>query len=168
MVVARMATDSNTLLELLRPVEDPEIPGLSIVDLGVVRSAVDEGSLVRVAITPTYSGCPALEVMKEEIEAQLVAKGYSSVIVEIQHSPPWTSQWITEAGRSVLKASGIAPPEGEPELYQIGSYSSPEAVGCPRCDGRFTELKSEYGPTSCKSIWYCKSCQEPFEYFKSF
>ena len=154
---------------ILRSVPDPEIPVLSVVDLGIVRhvrwSDGDSGeSTLHVGITPTYSGCPATEVIRGSIETALAQGGYGDAVVEDMLSPPWTSDWLTEEGRQKLRAFGIAPPEQ--------SVSSPRhlvrapVVACPRCSSRATERVSEFGSTPCKAHYRCTSCLEPFDYFK--
>ncbi len=150
---------------LLAQVLDPEIPVLSIVDLGIVREVRQEADgRLRVAITPTYSGCPATEVIRGLVRAALDAGGYSDAILEEVLSPPWTSDWLTPAGREKLRAFGIAPPEE--------SVASPRqlrgalAVSCPRCGSRATTRVSEFGSTPCKAHYRCGACGEPFDYFK--
>ena len=151
--------------ELLAKVLDPEIPVLSIVDLGIVREVRQQADgRVKVAITPTYSGCPATEVIRVLVRAALDAGGHADAIVEEQLSPAWTSDWLTPAGREKLRAFGIAPPEE--------SVASPRqlvgapAVSCPRCGSRSTERISEFGSTPCKAHYRCGACGEPFDYFK--
>jgi ring-1,2-phenylacetyl-CoA epoxidase subunit PaaD len=155
--------------EVLNSVPDPEIPVLSVVDLGIVRhvrwSAGEDGrSVLNVGITPTYSGCPATEVIRHSIETALDQEGYTDAIVEDVLSPPWTSDWLTEEGRRKLASFGIAPPEK--------SVSSPRhlfrapVVACPRCASQATERISEFGSTPCKAHYRCTSCLEPFDYFK--
>ncbi|MBV8342655.1 MAG: phenylacetate-CoA oxygenase subunit PaaJ [Gammaproteobacteria bacterium] len=142
---------------LLGAVPDPEIPVLSVVDLGIVRevSCASDGRL-RVRITPTYSGCPATEVIRREVRAALDAGGFADALLEEQLSPPWTSDWLTAAGREKLRAFGIAPPEA-PER---------RLVTCPRCGSRSGERVSEFGSTPCKAHYRCAACGEPFDYFK--
>ena len=155
--------------EVLNSVPDPEIPVLSVVDLGIVRhvrwSAGEDGrSVLNVGITPTYSGCPATEVIRHSIETALDQEGYTGAIIEDVLSPPWTSDWLTEEGRRKLESFGIAPP--------AGVVSSPRhlfhapVVACPRCASRATERVSEFGSTPCKAHYRCTSCLEPFDYFK--
>ena len=151
--------------KLLARVPDPEIPVLSIVDLGIVREVRQEADgRMRVAITPTYSGCPATEVIRTLVRAALDAGGYADAILEEMLSPPWTSDWLTAAGREKLRAFGIAPPEGSATSPRqlLGS----PAVSCPRCGSRATERVSEFGSTPCKAHYRCGACGEPFDYFK--
>jgi ring-1,2-phenylacetyl-CoA epoxidase subunit PaaD len=151
--------------ELLAAVSDPEIPVLSIIDLGIVRYVRhDRGGRMHVGITPTYSGCPATDVIRATVRAALDSGGCADVILEEVLSPPWTSDWLTPRGRGKLRAFGIAPPEhavGTPRgLWQ------PLTVTCPRCGGRSTERVSEFGSTPCKAHYRCRRCGEPFDYFK--
>jgi ring-1,2-phenylacetyl-CoA epoxidase subunit PaaD len=152
---------------VLDSVPDPEIPILNVVDLGIVRYVRWSGahdSVLRVGITPTYSGCPATEVIRHSIETTLDREGYAGAVIEEVLSPPWTSDWLTEEGRRKLKSFGIAPPER--------SVSSPRqlfrtpVVACPRCGSQATERVSEFGSTPCKAHYRCTSCLEPFDYFK--
>jgi ring-1,2-phenylacetyl-CoA epoxidase subunit PaaD len=156
---------------VLESVPDPEIPVLSVVDLGIVRHvrwvAAEEGQAVlHVGITPTYSGCPATEVIRHSVRTALDQAGYAEAVVEEMLSPPWTSDWLTESGRRKLESFGIAPPSR--------SVSSPRhlfrapVVACPRCSSLDTERISEFGSTPCKAHYRCKACLEPFDYFKCF
>ncbi|HEV3181321.1 MAG TPA: 1,2-phenylacetyl-CoA epoxidase subunit PaaD [Steroidobacteraceae bacterium] len=150
---------------LLARVLDPELPVLSIVDLGIVREVRQEADgRMRIAITPTYSGCPATEVIRTLVRAALDAGGYADAILEEVLSPPWTSDWLTPAGREKLRAFGIAPPEREVESPRQLLQAS--AVSCPRCGSRATERVSEFGSTPCKAHYRCSACGEPFDYFK--
>lgn len=135
---------------VLKRVPDPEIPVVSILDLGIVRS-VDED---RVTITPTYSGCPATDVIERTIREELDKAGFADVRIETQLSPPWTTDWISEAGRQALLRYGIAPPD------------LAKAATCPQCGSTDTEEVSRFGSTPCKAQWRCKSCLEPFDRFK--
>jgi len=139
--------------EWLGDVPDPEIPVLSILDLGIVRD-VSIGDTVTVTLTPTYSGCPATEVIEQSVLLALKGHGLDDVAVNRVLAPPWTTDWITESGRDKLRQYGIAPPSRRRE------------IACPQCESLQTELVSEFGSTACKSSWRCKDCLEPFEYFK--
>ena len=142
----------------LASVADPEIPVLSIVDLGIVRRVVVRaGEPLRVALTPTYSGCPATEVIRAQVRSALRAHGFGDALLEEELNPPWSSDWLSAQGREKLKAFGIAPPQ------------SPDArlpVACPRCGSLATERLSEFGSTPCKAHHRCRSCAEPFDHFK--
>ena len=135
---------------VLKEVPDPEIPAVSVLDLGIVRS-VEEA---RVIITPTYSGCPATDFIERSIREALDAAGYRDVAIETQLSPPWTTDWISEEGREKLRAYGIAPPE------------LAKSATCPRCGSTDTEEVSRFGSTPCKAQWRCRDCLEPFDLFK--
>jgi ring-1,2-phenylacetyl-CoA epoxidase subunit PaaD len=151
---------------LLAAVSDPEIPVLSIVDLGIVRYVrQDPLGRLHVGITPTYSGCPATEVIRAAVRAALDAGGCADVILDEVLSPPWTSDWLTRAGREKLRAFGIAPPE-ESVSSPRALWQPPLAVTCPRCGARATEHVSEFGSTPCKAHYRCRGCGEPFDYFK--
>lgn len=150
---------------LLAEVPDPEIPVLSIVDLGIVRHVRrDPDGRLHVGLTPTYSGCPATEVIRVAVRAALDAAGLADAVLEEVLSPPWTTEWLTDAGRTKLKAFGIAPPE-EPVSSPRRLWHAP-LVTCPRCGSRATERVSEFGSTPCKAHYRCRACQEPFDYFK--
>ncbi|NDC39967.1 MAG: phenylacetate-CoA oxygenase subunit PaaJ [Chitinophagia bacterium] len=149
---------------LLGDVKDPEVPALSILDLGIVRDVQVEGTEVTVKITPTYSGCPAMDVISIGIRMALMGQGFSKVNVAQQLSPAWTTDWMTETGKEKLKAYGIAPPQRKSSQH-LGLFEE-EPTDCPRCGSNDTALVSRYGPTSCKALYKCNSCKEPFELFK--
>ena len=148
----------------LEDVRDPEIPVVSVVELGLVRHVNVGGSRVRVGLTPTFAGCPALAVIQAEVETRLRGLGAAEVEVELQLDPPWTTDLITEAGRAKLKAFGLAPPPRHGGLIQIIFADSAQ---CPRCNSTNTSLKNTFGPTLCRALYYCNDCQEPFEQFKA-
>jgi ring-1,2-phenylacetyl-CoA epoxidase subunit PaaD len=159
------AVREQQVWELLAAVPDPEIPVLSIVDLGIVRGVrLEPDGRMHVAITPTYSGCPATDVIRTMVRAALDAAGYRDAILEEVLSPPWTSDWLTPAGRDKLRSFGIAPPE-EPVANARRLWHA-AAVTCPRCGSRDSERVSEFGSTPCKAHYRCRSCHEPFDYFK--
>jgi ring-1,2-phenylacetyl-CoA epoxidase subunit PaaD len=144
-------------------VVDPEIPVLTIADLGVLREVEVKNGRVEVAITPTYSGCPAMNMIAVEVALALENAGFSKPNVRTVLSPAWTTDWMNEEGRSKLKAYGIAPPlpaSSRRALFGV------QQVSCPQCGSEETELLSEFGSTACKALWRCKSCREPFDYFK--
>ncbi|MEW6639097.1 MAG: 1,2-phenylacetyl-CoA epoxidase subunit PaaD [Pseudomonadota bacterium] len=144
-------------------VVDPEIPVLTIADLGVLRDVTVQGEAVEVSITPTYSGCPAMNMIALEIELALAKAGIRNARINTVLSPAWTTDWMSEDGRAKLKAYGIAPPQaGGGRRALFGA----QQVACPQCGSTDTELLSEFGSTSCKALWRCKSCREPFDYFK--
>jgi ring-1,2-phenylacetyl-CoA epoxidase subunit PaaD len=144
-------------------VVDPEIPVLTIADLGVLREVTLCDGRVEVAITPTYSGCPAMNMIALEIELALEREGFRNPKIRTVLSPAWTTDWMSEDGRRKLKAYGIAPPAGTSSRRALFGV---QAVACPQCGSDDTELLSEFGSTSCKALWRCKSCREPFDYFK--
>ena len=144
-------------------VVDPEIPVLSIVDLGVLRGVRIEGDEVKVTITPTYSGCPAMRVIERELEAALRAAGIDKFRIETVLAPAWTTDWLSAEGRQKLIAFGIAPPAGAASRRALFSA---DAVTCPHCGSGETERISEFGSTACKALYRCLSCAEPFDYFK--
>ncbi|WP_128924488.1 1,2-phenylacetyl-CoA epoxidase subunit PaaD [Bradyrhizobium guangxiense] len=144
-------------------VVDPEIPVLTIADLGVLRDVAVAGDHVEVAITPTYSGCPAMNMIALEIELALERAGFHQSTVHTVLSPAWTTDWMSEEGRQKLRAYGIAPPQASSSRRALFGA---QAVTCPQCGSENTELLSEFGSTSCKALWRCKSCREPFDYFK--
>jgi len=145
------ADEAERILAVVAEVPDPEVPAVSVVDLGIVRSVRSD----RVVITPTYTGCPATEVIERDIRAALDAAGYRHVRIETALSPAWTTDWITPEGRAKLHAYGIAPP-----------VARGAAVACPQCGSSDTVEISRFGSTACKSLWRCRACAEPFDLFK--
>ena len=148
---------------------DPEVPVLSVIDLGIVRDIREEGGAVIVDVTPTYSGCPAMQVIESDITAALHNAGASSVRVNTVFQPAWTTDWISEDARERLRAYGIAPPTGAAAVATelVSLKRRVETIACPRCGSVNTEQRSEFGSTACKAIWYCNNCREPFEYLKA-
>ncbi len=163
-----MSADANLelrarVVEVLQDVVDPEIPVLSIDDLGVLHDVTVRDGQVEVAITPTYSGCPAIDIITLEIELALARSGIGNAQVRLVLSPAWTTAWMTEAGRRKLKEYGVAPPVvggGRRALF------GRDEVDCPRCGSGDTGLIADFGSTSCKALWRCHGCREPFDYFK--
>ncbi len=152
----------------LQEVPDPEIPVLSVVDLGVVRDVAFEGDACVVVITPTYSGCPAMREITEDISQVLARHGIGEVRVETRLSPAWTTDWMSEKGRAALKDYGIAAPAQQAiDISGISRRNAGPAIECPRCGSRDTRLVSNFGSTSCKALYRCVSCREPFDYFKT-
>jgi ring-1,2-phenylacetyl-CoA epoxidase subunit PaaD len=144
-------------------VVDPEIPVLTIADLGVLRDVAVTNGHVEVAITPTYSGCPAMNMIGLEIELALEREGFRNPTIRTVLSPAWTTDWMSEQGRQKLKEYGIAPPLAANSRRALFGV---QEVACPQCGSGDTELLSEFGSTSCKALWRCRSCREPFDYFK--
>jgi ring-1,2-phenylacetyl-CoA epoxidase subunit PaaD len=158
-------TAVSEIWELLEEVKDPEVPVLSVVDLGIIRDVKTEGDEITIVITPTYSGCPAMDVIAMDIRLKLVEKGYRKVKVVQQLSPAWTTDWMTENGKEKLKGFGIAPPNPK-QQYCTSEMFREESVQCPRCNSYHTQLISEFGSTACKSMYRCLDCHEAFDYFK--
>ena len=154
----------EVLAPILREVSDPEIPVLSILDMGVVRSARIIDKKAFISITPTYSGCPAMDVIGDDIKIALDKAGYKAE-VKLVLSPAWTTDWITEAGREALEKYGIAPPL-EPEADKDALLGGKKIVKCTNCGSSNTKLVSQFGSTACKALFQCGDCQEPFDYFK--
>ncbi|RAX47251.1 phenylacetate-CoA oxygenase subunit PaaJ [Arthrobacter sp. AQ5-06] len=147
---------------------DPEIPVLTIEDLGILRDVqVTEDEKVRVTITPTYSGCPAMDAIRDDLKAAFAREGYKATAVDLVLAPAWTTDWMTDAGKAKLKAYGIAPPSG---MAAAGGHNGPVrlslAVKCPQCSSLNTRELTRFGSTSCKALYVCKDCLEPFDYFK--
>ena len=163
---------------VLAQIPDPEVPAVTLCDLGMVRSVQESGDVLEVALTPTYSGCPATEMIEQSVVDGLQSAGLGPVQVKLQRAPAWTTEWITPEGRDKLRAYGIAPPGAvqahEPitlrfmprEQYQQQRAGTAAEIACPRCGSLHTERLAAYGSTACKALYRCISCQEPFEYFK--
>lgn len=152
----------------LEQVSDPEIPVLSVVDLGLIRDIQWEGSTCVVTITPTYSGCPAMHVIADDIKDELRRHGIADVQVRTVLSPAWTTDWMTPKGRAALKGYGIAPPQEKAiDVSGISRSARAVAVDCPHCGSSHTRLISHFGSTSCKALYRCNQCGEPFDYFKA-
>jgi ring-1,2-phenylacetyl-CoA epoxidase subunit PaaD len=152
--------------DLMESIPDPEIPVISIVDLGIVRSVVVEEKATIVYITPTYSGCPAIELIRWNIKAVLDKNGYKNIEIRNQLSPAWTTDWISDSGKMKLKAYGIAPPTPTRQTCNNELFARHVAVQCPRCNSYHSRLISNFGSTPCKSMHQCMDCLEPFEAFK--
>jgi ring-1,2-phenylacetyl-CoA epoxidase subunit PaaD len=153
----------------LESVMDPEVPVLSVIELGIVRDIVSDpaSSAVTVTVTPTYSGCPAMHAIEAEITAALRAAGFRDVALKTVYAPAWTTDWIAEPAREKLRSYGIAPPgPALTELVPLGR--APRRLACPFCGSADTSLVSEFGATACKSLYSCHSCRQPFEHFKPF
>ncbi|MBT9484027.1 1,2-phenylacetyl-CoA epoxidase subunit PaaD [Sediminibacterium sp.] len=153
---------TNAIWKILETVKDPEVPVLSVVDLGVIRAVALEEQRVTVTITPTYTGCPAMDMISMHIKMALNTAGYQTTIQTVL-SPAWTTDWMTENGKQQLKAYGIAPPMGK-SFDQ--SYLDNLIVPCPQCNSTHTVLVSQFGSTACKALYKCEECKEPFDYFK--
>ncbi|MEV6826207.1 1,2-phenylacetyl-CoA epoxidase subunit PaaD [Amycolatopsis sp. NPDC051102] len=150
-------------------VTDPELPMLTLADLGVLRSVSEEDGRVVVAITPTYTGCPAMDTMRDDLEHALVSAGYPDVEIRTQLSPAWSSDWISAAGREKLASAGIAPPGAAPRRsgpIPLTLTAPVSRVTCPHCGSPDTEEQSRFGATACKALRRCRACLEPFEHVK--
>lgn len=163
-MVAAHPSSTTEIWEWLKELPDPEIPVLSIVDLGIVRdvASTDDGEVI-VTITPTYSGCPAMDVIKQEILAAAKQHGIGRVRLETKLSPPWTTDWISDEAKESLRAFGIAPPSTK--LISIEAQAP--SVACPQCGSTATQMVSRFGSTPCKALYKCLACLEPFDAFKS-
>ncbi|NUP16901.1 MAG: phenylacetate-CoA oxygenase subunit PaaJ [Streptomyces sp.] len=161
--------DARRARHIAATVPDPELPMLTLADLGVLRGVeLTEDGTVVASLTPTYSGCPAMAEMRADVAARLRDAGYARVEIRTVLDPPWTSDWITPAGRRRLAEHGIAPPGPAPRGGPVALVLSPtrHAVNCPRCGSAHTEETSRFAATSCKALWRCRACREPFEYVK--
>jgi ring-1,2-phenylacetyl-CoA epoxidase subunit PaaD len=145
--------------ELLATVPDPEIPVLSILDLGIVRKVEFANSQFKIFVTPTYSGCPAVDAINIDIKLKLIESGITNFTIEQQLAPAWTTDWISESGKQKLQAYGIAPPKKNKQGVD-------ELPACPQCNSADTKLLSQFGSTACKALYQCQTCKEPFDYFK--
>jgi ring-1,2-phenylacetyl-CoA epoxidase subunit PaaD len=166
-VTTRVA--AQTVRELVGQVADPEIPVLTIEDLGILREvAVDDRGHVEVTITPTYSGCPALDAIRDDVVRTLAEHGYADASVRTVLAPAWTTDWMSRAGHDKLAAFGIAPPgRRRPGPVPVPLTSAPGTVACPSCGSTDTREVSRFGSTACKAHWTCRACLEPFDHFKA-
>jgi ring-1,2-phenylacetyl-CoA epoxidase subunit PaaD len=154
------------IIELLHEIPDPEIPVISIVELGVVRHAkiTDEKS-IEVTITPTYSGCPAMKQMEDDVRSKLKEVGFQNIQINLIYNPAWTTDWLSAEAKEKLRKYGIAPPE-ESTTDKSFLTGKPKNVTCPRCASKETVMISQFGSTACKALYQCKDCLEAFDYFK--
>jgi ring-1,2-phenylacetyl-CoA epoxidase subunit PaaD len=151
---------------LLQTVTDPEVPVLTILDLGIVRNVKVQDDKVEITITPTYSGCPAMDVISMNIRMVLLQEGITDISITQNLSPAWTTDWMTEEGKQKLKAYGIAPPQYKQVVCEPEAFAKEEAIQCPLCNSYNTRLVSQFGSTACKALYQCNDCKEPFDYFK--
>jgi ring-1,2-phenylacetyl-CoA epoxidase subunit PaaD len=160
-----LSTDISKVWEILELVHDPEVPVLTVLDLGIIRDVRKENGKMVVDITPTYTGCPAMDVIEMSIRSMLEDHGFRDIIVNQVLSPAWTTDWISENGKNKLREYGIAPP-----LRSTGDkhalFSEERKIACPQCSSHNTELISQFGSTACKALYRCLDCKEPFDYFK--
>jgi ring-1,2-phenylacetyl-CoA epoxidase subunit PaaD len=164
-VLSGNSISSSSIWKLLEQVTDPEVPVLSIIDLGIVRDVKATDGKVEVTITPTYSGCPAMDVISIGIRMLLLEQGFKEIVIKQVLSPAWTTEWMSEAGRQKLTAYGIAPPNPMQQVCNTSLFAE-EAITCPHCGSFHTRRISEFGSTACKSLYQCNDCHEPFDYFK--
>ena len=162
------APTREAVLAALDEVPDPEVPAISVVELGVVRDVELDGARITVIVTPTYSGCPAMHAIEADILAALRRRGWTDATVRTVYAPAWTTDWMTDAAREKLRAYGIAPPRRTAsEEFVVLRRRSADAAACPFCGSTNTTLRSEFGSTSCKALHYCDACRQPFEEFKA-
>lgn len=156
--------------DCISKIPDPDIPVVSITDLGLVRNVITSAGTgpqkVIVSVTPSYSGCPAMQLFKDEITSVLKNKGIQDVEIKTVFSPAWSSDWISPEGKEKMKKHGIAPPETVQQKFNLLFSDSKKSITCPRCNSTDTKLTSQFGSTPCKSLWFCNSCNQPFEHFK--
>ena len=151
---------------ILKDVPDPEVPVLTVQDLGILRDIHLRDDEVEVVITPTYSGCPAMDMIATNIRLALLENGFRKIKVTTVLSPAWTTDWMSEEGKLKLKAYGIAPPNPKKQICNNELFAPYESVQCPRCNSYHTHRISEFGSTACKALYQCDECAEPFDYFK--
>ncbi|MEO8404649.1 MAG: 1,2-phenylacetyl-CoA epoxidase subunit PaaD [Chitinophagaceae bacterium] len=161
-------TDISThhIWSILEKVTDPEVPVLTVIDLGIIREVTVNDGEVKIVITPTYSGCPAMDMIRINIKMALLEHGYKKVNVVQTLSPAWTTDWMTEEGKQKLKEYGIAPPNTKQLVCHPDLFAIEEAIQCPHCHSYHTHIVSEFGSTACKALYQCDDCKEPFDYFK--
>ena len=159
-------TEEQKIWNLLEEVTDPEVPVLSVIDLGIIRDVKIKDDEVAVIITPTYSGCPAMDMISMNIRLALIEHGYRKVKIISVLSPAWTTDWMSEAGKEKLKAYGIAPPNPKQIVCDTKLFAEEEAIQCPHCNSYHTKRISEFGSTACKALYQCNDCKEAFDYFK--
>lgn len=163
----RTATPRQKAWDIAATVCDPEIPVLTIEDLGILRDVQVAGGRTTVTITPTYSGCPAMDAIRDDVKTAFAKEGYADVRVDLVLAPAWTTDWMTEAGKAKLREYGIAPPTGKSDAARhAGPIRLQMAVKCPQCSSLHTKELTRFGSTSCKALYVCQDCKEPFDYFK--
>ena len=158
--------DKQTIYSYLEEINDPEVPVLSIIDLGIVRDVKMNDEELEVIITPTYTGCPAMDMISATIKIQLATLGFKKVKITQVLSPAWTTEWMSEEGKRKLREYGIAPPNPKQQVCDQKLFAAAEAVQCPQCNSYHTHRISEFGSTACKALYQCDDCKEPFDYFK--
>ena len=156
----------DQIWNMLKDVPDPEVPVLTVQDLGIIRDIHLRDEVVEVVITPTYSGCPAMDTIAANIRLVLLENGFKNIQITTVLSPAWTTDWMSEEGKEKLKAYGIAPPNPRQQVCNNELFAPHEVVQCPRCNSYHTHRVSEFGSTACKALYQCDECSEPFDYFK--
>lgn len=165
-MVAATTIEQKRVWAILETVTDPEVPVLTITDLGIVRDVKLNGEEIEIIITPTYTGCPAMDMIAMNIKVALLENGYRQIKVTSVLSPVWTTDWMSEEGKRKLKEYGIAPPNPTQQTCNDKLFAEAEAVQCPHCNSYHTRRISEFGSTACKALYQCEDCKEPFDYFK--
>lgn len=162
-----MIYSKDNIYSVLEQVSDPEVPVLSVLDLGIVRDVIFNKEIINIIITPTYSGCPAMDAIAFDIKMKLLEAGYTNCQISYSLQPAWSTDWLSEEGKKKLKAYGIAPP-GKKTNNRINKLLFEEEVDipCPKCNSIDTKLLSQFGSTACKALYQCNDCKEPFDYFK--
>jgi ring-1,2-phenylacetyl-CoA epoxidase subunit PaaD len=160
-----MIVTNAEIFEYLSEIPDPEIPVISIVELGVIRDILAEGKNITVKLTPTYSGCPAMKQMEDDVRKKLAGLGFENIEIKTIYNPPWTTDWLSTEAKLKLQKYGIAPPE-ESSTDKSFLTGKQKDVTCPRCKSTETNMVSQFGSTACKALYQCKNCLEAFDYFK--
>jgi ring-1,2-phenylacetyl-CoA epoxidase subunit PaaD len=160
-----MSSPETSIWKLLNEIPDPEIPVISVVELGVVRDIRLTNNNVEITITPTYTGCPAMKRMEDDIRSKLNANGFKEISFKMVYKPAWTTDWINDVAKEKLREYGIAPPVEKTNDKSFLS-GNPKKIPCPRCKSIQTKLISQFGSTACKALYQCNDCKEPFDYFK--
>jgi len=165
-MTATTAISVEKIKAILHEVMDPEVPVLSVIDLGIIRDIIIHDNETEIIITPTYSGCPAMDVISMNIRMTLLSHGFNSIKITTILSPAWTTDWMSEEGKQKLKEYGIAPPNPKQQVCHTDLFTRDEAIQCPHCNSYHTHRVSEFGSTACKALYQCDDCKEPFDYFK--
>ena len=161
-----MVITEEKILEILENVSDPEIPYLSIADMGILRKVEIDDDNIIVTVTPTYSGCPAMYEIRRRIVEELRSNGFDNIKIETVLSPAWTTDWMSDEAKEKLKKSGIAPPGKTTDFSIDNILNNTQTLECPFCNSDNTELRAEFSATACKSLYFCNNCHQPFEHFK--
>jgi ring-1,2-phenylacetyl-CoA epoxidase subunit PaaD len=166
MMMTKPDISTDKIWSLLKEVNDPEVPVLSVIDLGIIRDVKLNNDEVEIVITPTYTGCPAMDMIAMNIRLALSEHGYQKIKITSVLYPAWTTDWMSEEGKQKLKQYGIAPPNPKQQVCRDELFASHEAIQCPHCNSWHTHRISEFGSTACKALYQCDDCREPFDYFK--